>query len=366
MDTFLQDLRYALRQLARTPAFTVVAALTLAIGVGANTALFTLANAIFARPLPGVHGGNDLVWLANVSNRAGRAVNMSFPDFRDYRDSAGVFAELATASDAQFALAIGQQQPERVRGEFVTWNFFATLRTPMAYGRPFTPDDDRASTTDLVAIVSYDLWRERLDANPAAIGRSIVINGRAFTVIGVTPDRFNGPDHAERRQLFVPISLRKALLPAFPDLLESRQSWWLKAVGRLKPGVTRQRADAAVATVAARIARVDSQGHEGITARTFDARSGLTPGDGDDVYPIATLAGFVTLIILLIACAKVSNLLLGRAVARRAGDRRPTIAGSEPRARRFGNCSRRVRCLPSSRRHLDFCSRSGPPISWQR
>src|SRR5205823_4347090 len=97
----------------------------------------------------------------------------------------------------------------------------------------------------------------------------------------------------------------------------SRQTWWLKAIGRLSPGTTRARADVAVSTLAARIARVDSAGHAGVTARTFDATSGMAPGDGSDIYPIATLAAFVTLVVLLIACANVSNLLLGRAVARR-------------------------------------------------
>src|SRR5439155_10819990 len=180
----MNDLRYAVRQLAQKPGFTIVAALTLAIGIGANTALFTIANAVLARPLPGIRDAVGLVWVAPVSKQAGRAVNMSYPDYVDYRDGAGVFAELAAMSDAPFSLSTGGQA-ERVRGQFVSGNFFATLRTPLVLGRGLTEDDDRAGDPHPVAVISFDAWQERFAGDAGVVGRAILVNGMPFTIVGV-------------------------------------------------------------------------------------------------------------------------------------------------------------------------------------
>ena len=315
MQTLLQDLRYAARQLVRAPGFAIVAVVTLALGIGANTALFTLANAVLARPLPGVHDTDRLRWVAPVSERGGHPLNMSYLDFLDYR-SAGVFSELAAMDQAQFSISSGAE-PERVRGQIVSGNFFSLLRVPMALGRGFAEEEDRTPGAHPVVVIGFDLWQRRFAGDPAIIGRTLMVNGAAFTIVGVAPERFNGPDHAERRDVWVPLMMAERALPRWPRMLESRQSWWLRAIGRLAPGVSAERADAAVATIAARIAKADSAGHHGVSARTFAMRSGMTPGDQEDVYPVAALAAIVTGLVLLIACANVSNLLLGRAVARR-------------------------------------------------
>ncbi|MDQ3997274.1 MAG: ABC transporter permease [Gemmatimonadota bacterium] len=316
MDTFLQDIRYALRQLVRSPGFTLVAVATLALGIGANTALFTMSEAVLARPLPGVRAAERLFWLAPVSGRSGRALMMSYPDYVDYRDRSGVFAELAAFDGAQFSLS-GNGEPERVRGQLVSGNFFSVLGTPMHLGRGLTADDDRTPGAHPVVAISYDLWQRRFEADPAVVGRRLMVNGASFTVVGVTPARFNGPAHAERNHLWMPMMMQARAYPQWPDMLTRRGAWWLQAFGRLKPGVPPHQANAAVATVAAQIAREDSAGHGELTARLFELRSGMEPGDGADVVPVAALAAVVTGLILLIACANVSNLLLGRAVARR-------------------------------------------------
>ena len=316
MDALIQDLRYAVRQIGRAPGFASVAALTLAIGIGANTALFSMLDAILARPLPGVRDASGLVWVAPVRSQSGRALSMSYPDYKDYRDQTGAFSELATMSDAQFSLAIGGNA-ERVRGQFVSGNFFATLRTPLAVGRGFTADEDQSAGDPRVVVISYRLWEERFRRRPDVIGRRVTVNGQPFRVVGVAPEQFNGVDHGEPRLLWVPIAARPLILNIDSNVLSQRNSWWLVVVGRLAPGVSPQNADAALRNVAASISRADSSGHGGISARTYPLRGGLAPNDGADVTPVAVLAAVVTFLVLLIACANVSNLLLGRSVARR-------------------------------------------------
>lgn len=316
MDTFLQDFRYALRQLVRSPGFALVAVLTLALGIGANTALFAMSEAVLARPLPGVRAADRLFWLAPVSMRGGRALAMSYPDYVDYRDRSGVFAELAAFEAAQFSLS-SNGEPERVRGQVVSGNFFAVLGTRMQLGSGLTADDDRTPGAHPVLVISHDLWQRRFEADPAVIGRRLIVNGAPFTVVGVAPERFNGPSHSERNHVWMPIMMHARAYPQWPDMLRRRGMWWLQAIGRLKPGLAPAQANAAIATVAAQIARQDSAGHGDVTARLFELRSGIEPGEGADIVPVAALAAIVTGLILLIACANVSNLLLGRAVARR-------------------------------------------------
>jgi predicted permease len=312
----LNDLRFALRQLLRSPGFTLVAVVTLALGIGANTALFTMAEAILARPLPGVRASDRLVWLAPVDARGGQTLNLAYPDYVDYRDHSGVFAELAAFETTQFSLSTGGE-PARVRGQIVSGNFFSVLGTPMHLGRGLTAQDDRTPGAHPVVVISHDLWQRRLDGDPAVIGRRLIVNGAPFTIVGVAPERFNGPSHAERNDLWVPIMMQAHAYPQWPDMLTRRGTWWLQGIGRLKPGVAPAQANAAVAAIAARIAREDSAGHGDVTARIFALRSGMEPGEGDDVLPVGVLAVVVTGLILLIACANVSNLLLARAVARR-------------------------------------------------
>jgi predicted permease len=317
MDNFVQDLRYAVRQLLRSPAFTVVAALTLAIGIGANTALFSFANAVIARPMPEVGHPEGLYWLAPADTRGGPAALMlSYPDFLDYRDSTGVFSTAAAMGQVHFAIS-GDGEPARVRGSVVSGSYFELLQVKMALGRGFTADDDRPDVTQPVVVISDHLWRERFNAADDVLGKRLVVDGKPLTIIGVTPARFNGAEHSERRDVWVPITYAGTILPGFPGHLRERGSWWLSAMGRLAPNVSRERANAAMATVATRLTQIDSANHRHMTARVLPAKGGLGPNDGNDIVPVAALAGTVTLLVLLIACANVSNLLLGRAVARR-------------------------------------------------
>ncbi|HEX8694649.1 MAG TPA: ABC transporter permease [Longimicrobium sp.] len=319
MDTFLHDLRYALRQLARSPGFTLLAVVTLALGIGANTALFTLVDALLFRPRPGVADPDRLVWVTPVDERGGHPLSLSYPDFRDYQGGArDVLSDVAAFHDVEVSLS-GGGEPETVRGQLVSGGYFAVLGTPMALGRGFAAGED-APGSEPVAVLSHALWRRRFGADPRIVGRRVVMNGLAATVVGVTAPGFNGADHDLPREVWLPMSLAERALPGLPGtsgFREARTTWWLNAIGRLKPGVTPERADAALAVVAAQIEAADPEGHKGVTARTFPAGSGLTPGALGSVVPVTAVAFAVTGLVLLIACANVSNLLLARAAARR-------------------------------------------------
>jgi len=316
LETLRTDLRYALRQVARGPGIATLIIVTLAIGIGANTALFTMANAIFTRPLPGVRQSDRLVWITPRHARAGYPTNLAYPDFRDYRALKAIFSEAAAFGNLRLAVRAAGE-PEQVRGQIVSGSFFSVLGARMALGRGFLPEEDSIPDTHAVTVLSYRYWQDKLGGDPGVIGSRITINGAPFTVVGVAEERFNGPTHAEPFALWLPIAMVNRAWPLNHNALESRGTWWLEALGRLNPGVSEFQATNAVATVAARIAQEDTATHAGMTARVQPMKSGLRPGDMNDIYPVATLAGIVTVLVLLIACANVSNILLSRALARR-------------------------------------------------
>ena len=315
METFIQDFKYAIRQLVRTPGFTAIAVLTLAVGIGANTALFTMLEAIFVRPLPGVNADERLVWIAPHDKRRGHAVNLSYPDFVAYRN-AEVFEDAAAFDRTEFSLSTGGT-PVRVRGGIVSGSFFKLIGVRMERGRGFTPEEDRTPGSHPVAVISFRMWQERLGADPGVVGRRLIVNGTPVTVVGVTPERFNGIEHEEPLEIWMPIMMQAMAMPQNGNMLDSPNTWWLKAIGQLKPGVSFEQAKAAVATIGARIAQADSINHGDVATTVARISGGVTPNTGQDVLPVAVLAAAATGLILLICCANVSNMLLARAVGRR-------------------------------------------------
>jgi putative ABC transport system permease protein len=316
MERLLQDIRYGARQLWRAPAFTVAALATLALGIGANTALFTLGAAILFKPLGGVLQSDRLVWVS-AARPWGQPATMSYPDFQDYRAGLGNLVDLAALSaGGQFALSSGGD-PERVRGEIVSGNYFSILRTPFALGRGFAPGEDSVGSPRNVVVLSYAIWQRRFNGDSGIVGKSVVVNGQPLTVIGVTARGFNGGDLELPRHVWLPMALHDVSRPDFAGTMNQRGTWWITSIGRLKPGVTRDEVESAARTVASRIASTDSATHHGISARVWSARSGLPPGSEREVYPLTVFSAVVTGLVLLIACANVSNLLLARAVSRR-------------------------------------------------
>ncbi|MGH7617160.1 MAG: ABC transporter permease [Gemmatimonadaceae bacterium] len=302
-----------MRQLLRTPAFSLVAILMLAIGIGANTALFTFADAVLARSAPGVHTSDRIVWITPRNTHGGFGTMMSYADFTDYRDASGALDDAAAYANINVSVS-GPVDPARVRAQIVSASYFSLLGVQMAMGRTFTAEEDTPGHP--VAVVSYSFWHERLNADPAAIGKTIVVDSQAVSIVGVAPERFNGADLDERqRALWVPIGMQPVVAPRLA--LASREHWWFAAFGRLKPDVSVAQATSAVATVASRIAREDSASHSSITASVAPMRGGVRPNDLNDIIPVATLAAAATGLILLICCANVANMLLARGVGRR-------------------------------------------------
>jgi predicted permease len=313
----MSDFRYAIRQLLRSPGFTLVVALTLAIGIGANTALFSLASAILNKPPREVGHPDRLAWVAPVS-RSGQPMQLSYPAYRAFREQARrEFSAIAAVATTNFSVA-ANDAPIRVNGAYVTANYFAVLQTRMVRGRSFAPDEDASPGGNLVVVIGERFWREQLNAREDVIGAAVTINGRPFSVIGVAPADFNGHYHSERLDAWTPVSMIGATESDRSRLLNASAARWLSAVGRLADGVSMDQAMPTIAAIASQLRRADSVSfREMASARLFPASTGMRPNDMQDIAPVATLAGVVTLLVLLIACANVSNLLLARAAGRR-------------------------------------------------
>ena len=314
MQSIVQDLRYAFRQIARAPGFSAVAIATLAIGIGANTTLFSLANAVFFRPLPGVRDNGRLVWITPVNERHGGPTQMPYPDLVDYRGASDAFAEVAAFANAEFSLS-GGDEPVRVIGQIVSGNYFSILGATMERGRAFTAAEDDVQNPSPVVVISDRMWRERFDADERIVGRRAVIDGLPFTVVGVASPGFAGAEIADReRDVWVPLAMQPRVMSDVP--LASRDAWWLSTIGRMQPGVTIERAGVIARTIAARIAAQDP-GHAGTSVRLSAVHGGIQPKDAAQAAPIGFLAAAATSLILLVCCANVANMLLARALGRR-------------------------------------------------
>ena len=301
MEQVRQDLRFALRTLARRPLVSGVALATLAVAIGANTAIFSVVRAVLLRPLP-FREPSRLVWLWETSPQRGIPRNStSPPGYAAYRDESGVFEELGGSRDWLVNLT-GAAQPESLIGYQFSGNFFRTLGVPALLGRTFAEEDTRPGH-ERVAVLHHELWQRQFGADPGVVGRSIVLDGNPYTVIGVMPPAFQ---HPPRVQVWVPLAL-DAETATNPRLR------FVRMVGRLKPGVSREQAQTAVAAVARRLAERYPETHGGFSARVDPIESRYT---GDVRPALLVLLGAVGFV-LLIACANVSHLLMARAADRR-------------------------------------------------
>jgi predicted permease len=316
MDTLLQDLRYGVRSLLRTPGLALVAVLTLAFGIGANTALFSLLNGVYWTPPAGVRDVEGLVWLGGVTPERHRQTGFSYPDYLEYRDASGAFSELASFSEIHVAVGTSEE-PQRLNAELVTGNFFSVLHAAPALGRAFLPEEDRTPGTHPVAMISERLWRDRFAGDPNVLGRTIVVNGSPLTVVGVAPQGFRGFDVERPADVWLPIMMYRVAFPLMESdgyLRDRAES--MSTLGRLAPGVSMDGARASVRTVSKRLASAYPEWDRHRVADVFPFRGILGPGEGQGVIPIFALCAAVTLNILLIACGNVANLLLARGAGR--------------------------------------------------
>ncbi|MGB7622579.1 MAG: ABC transporter permease [Terriglobia bacterium] len=318
MDTFLRDIRYSLRILLKHPGFTAVAIATLALGIGINTSIFTVFNALALRPLPAKDPGSVVRVYESVEDGT-RYGSFSYPDYVDVRDQNSVFSGLIAYTGA--SLRLGESSDpnaatETFQGTLVSGNFFSALGIDAIVGRTFVPEEDRTPGSHPVTVLSYGLWQRRFGADPGMVGKTLILNFHPYTVVGVAPKWFTGLELGGT-DLWVPLMMEAQAAPG-RDFLQRRNSHFLKLVGRLKPGVTPKQAEAQISTLAAQL----DQTYNPPAAKTSKVGATITPGsfldphDSASVIPVAFLMMTAVGLILLIVCANLANLLLSRAASR--------------------------------------------------
>jgi len=324
LETFRQDLVSGIRMLRKSPGFTLVAILSLALGIGANTAIFTIINAVFLHPLP-VEEPSRLAEMFTRdaqtidTNANFRLTGTSLPNYEDYRDHNSVFTGL---SAVVFPLPLnlgGRAEPQQVNGVLVSANFFNVLGVKPYRGRTFFPDEDKKVGSGSVTVLSYSLWTRKFGSDTNVIGQNITLNATSYTVIGIAPPDFKGivslgpPD-----VLWIPLSMRDYILSGQIRALENNRRFrWLSIAGRLKPGVTVQQAEAAMKTIAAGLEKEYPRDNKGRTVVLFPLNESALGINQRRQFSLAggILMGVVGLV-LLIACVNLANLLLAQAAKR--------------------------------------------------
>ncbi len=300
MTTLSQDIKYGIRVLVKSPGFTVVAVLALALGIGTNTAIFSVVNNVLLRPLP-YPDAERLVHFEGINPARGISDSrLSMPDFVDWQKETDAFESMTAFFQSGMILTSKNAEPERVPRAVVTASFFPTMGVTPVLGRALVKDDE-ALDSQPVVVLSYGLWQRRYGANPSIIGGAITLGGRPVTVVGVMPAGFDYPTKA---QVWMPLA-------AYPD--ETRNNRYVEVLGRLKPTATVAGAQTQIETVNARLRQEYKETNDGWSARLTGLQDWTTRDVRTSLLLLLGAVGFV----LLIACANVANLLLARASARR-------------------------------------------------
>jgi len=301
MMTLWQDIKYGVRMLVKSPGFTVVAVLALALGIGANTAIFSVVNGVLLRPLP-FPEAERLVWFDGVNPARGiTESSLSMPDYLDWRSQVDAFESITAFVEGSAILSGEDAEPERVPRGVVTANFFPTIGVNPVQGRALLPEDELRGS-EPVAVLSHGLWQRRFGANPNVVGSKLTLSGRSVTVVGVMPAGF---DYPAKAQLWMPLKTDA------DD--ERRDNRYLQALARLKPTATLAEAQAQIDTLSGRLGQQYPETSGGWSARLTGLQEWTTRSIRTSLLLLLGAVGFV----LLIACANVANLLLARAAARR-------------------------------------------------
>jgi putative ABC transport system permease protein len=302
MNSLLTDLRFGWRMLSKKPGFTAIAVLTLALGIGANTAIFSVVNAILLRPLP-FKESDRLALLWSVNSRDGNMQQPhSFLDFNDLRQQSSSFSEIAAASGFWLFVLSGGAEPEQIEGQYVSASLFPMLGVAPQQGRVFLPEEDRPNGAPAV-IISDNLWRRYFGGDPGIVGKTLKLNGNQFNIVGVMPAGFQFLDRVD---LWVPVA-RNMLVDS------ARSVRWLSVAGRLKPDVTIDLSGAEMTTIARRLEQQYPDTNSGVGARVVPLHQQVA----GKVRPALLLLSGAVGLMLLIVCVNVANLLLARSASRR-------------------------------------------------
>jgi putative ABC transport system permease protein len=332
MTGFFQDFRHALRQFGRTPGFTAAAVVTLALGIGANAAIFSLVDQVLLKRLP-VEEPDRLVTLKYVGSDTGNTSSyggtpdqyFSYPMYRDLRDQNSVFSGMLTMFPTQVGIQ-WRNMPSLANSELVSGNYFSLLGVQPALGRLLAPVDSAVAGASPIVVLSYRYWKQHLNADPSVINQNMTINGSVFTIVGVAQPGFNSVIAGTVPDFFVPIAMKEKMTPGSDDL-EDRRSKWLNIVARLKPGVTTHQAEAGInplwksirafelQSIPSRSQRFREQFVEKSYLSLLDGSKGFSPLRENMRMPLLILLGMVGLLTLM-AIANVGSLLLVRAAGR--------------------------------------------------
>ena len=313
LETAVKDLRYALRMLARTPAFTAVALISLALGIGANTAIFSLVNTLFLRPLP-IRDAGRFVSVANTADNQ-MFPTFSYPNYKDLRDRNRVFSGLLAYRFAPVSLSHDGIN-EKLWGYLITGNYFRVLGLNPAAGRFITEDDDRLAGAHPVTVLSYDCWQRRFGARNDVLGKSVIVNGKSYTIIGVAPKGFFGTEIIAAPELWFPMMMQKEI-EVGESWLDQRGNDTLFLQGRLRTGISRAQAETALNAIAVELEREFPEENAGRRVAVNPIGISLPRGMRGAVVSFSAVLMSVVGIVLLLACINLANLLLARAIDRR-------------------------------------------------
>jgi putative ABC transport system permease protein len=312
MDSILRDVRFALRMLRHRPLVAVVAAASIALGIGATTAVFSVARALLLRAPAGIDAPDRVVEIGRTTGGHGFDT-FSYPELVDVRTQA-TSLQHAAGWRLQPLSVLVDGTARRATGLVVSQSYFEVMGVRPALGRFFTPEEDRTPGAQAVAVVAHGFWQERLGADPGVVGRTITLNRRAFTIVGVAPAAFRGHIAFLHPDVFVPMMMMGVARPGF-DAFDDRRASWLQMVGRLAPGATIAQAEAAVKTVMARVTPPAADVRN--TRSAAVVRLGPLPGPGRAVAgAFLLMIGVLTVLVLLVTAANVAGMLLARAFAR--------------------------------------------------
>ena len=312
LETLWQDLRYGARMLMKRPGFTIIAVLTLALGIGANTAIFSVVNAVLLNPLPFAAPDRLMALGQNSPDNRAALSNFSFLNFADVRDQSEAFERLAAYYNSNFTLT-GQSEAVMLRGTVVTADLFPMLGASPAVGRSFLPEEDKAGggSEGRPVILSWECWQQWFAGDPSVVGRAVTLNNTSFTVVGVMPAEFMFPIQARPTEVWVSTARDSERTGQGSIMVERGYRGW-RVIGRLKPGATPEQAQAEADSVAANMAEQFPEQNKDMGIKVMPLLESMVGNLRPTLLLLLGAVGFV----LLIACVNVANLLLERAISR--------------------------------------------------